>query len=174
MHWEGSLEWWRGRCSFCVGRGLPQRYVMHTLRDCKRRPVGLFNSELAAAFYQKNILSPIHCENCGTPPAFCRSWARDDDGEWVMASPGQYWCQHTKNYISDIILGLYYCGRSEFQDTMVDYYSNWDFFFGSVTEERVARYLARQIMVEGVASSQMMRVMGFLTRDIWDLVGKDL
>ena len=113
----------------------------------------MFDSELAAALYQNKILSPINCEGCGSPPAFCRSWARDDDGEWVMARPGQCWCQHTKNYVSDIILGLYYCGRSELQDTIVDYYNTWGYFFGSITEERVARYLARPVMVDGVASS---------------------
>ncbi|OWT42309.1 hypothetical protein VFPPC_18572 [Pochonia chlamydosporia 170] len=173
-HWQDSLEWWRDICSFCVGRGLPRRFAMHNLRDCKRKPAGLFNKELGAALYQAKILPHVDCQNCGIPTSFCHSWVRDDDGEWVVANPRRYQCQYKQHYVSEIVLGLYCCGRTEFRDTVVDYHSNWHYFMGSLNGERVANYLARGIAVESVHSSQMMRVMGFLTRDVWDLVGKDL
>ncbi|KAH6957463.1 hypothetical protein DER45DRAFT_540209 [Fusarium avenaceum] len=34
--WMATLNWLAGKCTFCVGRGLDDTHLSHTLRQCKR------------------------------------------------------------------------------------------------------------------------------------------
>jgi hypothetical protein len=34
--WKESLEWWMGKCGFCVGKGLLGAHIDHTLIQCSR------------------------------------------------------------------------------------------------------------------------------------------
>lgn len=59
------------------------------------------------------------------------NWARKDDGEWVVADPSRQQCRYTQHYLSDIVLGLYCCGRAEFRDIATDCVDNWSSIDGA-------------------------------------------
>ncbi|EXK76788.1 hypothetical protein FOQG_18482 [Fusarium oxysporum f. sp. raphani 54005] len=47
--WKESVEWWKGKCSFCAGRGLGGALMEHTLQQCQRGGASKLESELGIA-----------------------------------------------------------------------------------------------------------------------------
>lgn len=172
IHWENCLEWWKDKCSLCIGRGVQGSPASHRLRECTHHDEKMLETGLGKYLFCRKLLPSTGCANCHVPVQMCNSWARDDAGDWVVADSSFKQCQHRSDLLSEVILGLHSCGKSIFQDGIMDHAMNssplidWD-------EKSLASFLTESLTVEDVEASQMLRAVGCLTTLVWDTYGKD-
>lgn len=156
---------------FCVGRSLQGAQVNHSLQQCRRREKGLFKTGLREALYYNGILPDTGCGDCRIPIPSCNNWAKNDHGDFV-ANESICQCQYSLTFVSGIVLGLYYCGKSEFRSEILDEVLDSVEDADCYDEESVACFLARPLTVHEVQASYMMRTVGWLTRMVWDMYGE--
>lgn len=142
--------------------------------------------------YEEGILPSNGCDRCCLPYEFCNDWVRDDDGEWVRQDIEPHpQCQYSPYLLGDTIIGLYHCGKSEFEQELFDdveeycervYFRmednergehEWVDYQVTFDGETVACCLSQPLIVAGVEGSEMIRKLAVFTRMIWDAIGKD-
>jgi hypothetical protein len=171
-HWEASIKWWIGKCSFCAGRGLRGANIQHRPRQCKRGGRAAVYSELGEVMYGDGLLPSNGCDICHLPHDLCNAWTRDNDGEWIPADTTCNLCQYGRYLLADTIIGLYYCGKSEYRQEIfegVETYCEKNDLECAFDEETVACYLSQEISVIGVSGSEMVRILAILTQMVWDI-----
>ncbi|KAH7112035.1 hypothetical protein EDB81DRAFT_671170 [Dactylonectria macrodidyma] len=178
--WEAALDWWVGECGFCVGRGLRGSHILHELRQCERGGSERIRDALGEAMYEEGILPSNGCDRCHLPYDICDDWMRDEDGEWARPDMSRRQCKYGQYLLGDTLIGLYYCGKGEFQQYIFDEVEeycdrdcDWEDCEVSYDSETVAYCLSQPITVAGVEGSKMVRMLAVFTRMIWNLVGKD-
>lgn len=108
------------KCSFCAGRGFRGSHILHQLRQCKGGGAAQVRKELGEAMYEEGILPSNGCDSCHLPYDFCNGWMRNEGGEWVTHDISGRHCQYGRYLLSDTMIGLYYCGRSELKQEIQD------------------------------------------------------
>ncbi|KAL7940767.1 hypothetical protein V8C42DRAFT_361765 [Trichoderma barbatum] len=174
-HWEASIKWWVGKCSFCAGRGLRGASIQHKLRQCKRGGKATLSSQLSEAMYEEGFLPSNGCNTCRLPHDLCSAWMRNDEGEWALADTAHKSCQYDRYLLADTIIGLYYCGKSEFQQQILDQveeYCERNDLEPTFDGETVACCLLQEVTVVGVNGSEMIRMLAILTQMVWDAIGE--
>ncbi|KAL7903656.1 hypothetical protein GGI35DRAFT_403834 [Trichoderma velutinum] len=174
-HWEASIKWWAGKCSFCAGRGLRGASIQHKLRQCQRGGKATLPSELSGAMYEEGFLPSNGCDTCHLPHDLCSAWMRNDEGGWILANTAHKSCQYGRYLLADSIIGLYYCGKSKFRQEIldqVDEYCERNESEPTFDKETVAYCLLQETPVVGVNGSEMIRMLAILTQMVWDVIGK--
>lgn len=151
--WKAIADWWKGKCSFCAGRGLSEEQIKHTLRTCNRGGKSKLAKCLGQAIYGEGFRAEGGCKDCAMPRELCQAWSKQGN-RWNKA-PGTR-CQYgTQAY--DTAIGFYYSDikyRIRLAEAMADDEDEYD----AGEEDDVAAWLGREIMTEtGVQSSEIMR-----------------
>ncbi len=164
--WEAALGWWENKCSLCAGHGLGGKDIQHTLRYCMRGGNQALRSQLAEAMYESSILPNYSCATCHLPYDFCDDWT-SVDGEWVTVTTAEgVMCQFDHNLLIDTILGFYQCEEADFKSEFFQITSEYCMRAGLAAThdaETTARALARQITINSVVGSQLLRTLVVLT-----------
>merc|ERR1711981_817205 len=81
--WARSLEWWKGKCGFCAGRGLHDDQISHTLANCKRGGALCRRTGLGDAIYGEGLYVEGGCWRCCLPREMCRQWWKEGK-KWTL------------------------------------------------------------------------------------------
>ncbi|KAK2470546.1 hypothetical protein H9L39_17842 [Fusarium oxysporum f. sp. albedinis] len=170
--WKESVEWWKGKCSFCAGRGLGGALMEHTLQQCQRGGASKLESELGIAMYVDGIVPSNGCDVCLRPFDFCPRWLQDEDGNFTRreTSKARRKCERYRFLLADIAIGLFHCGKGKFKMEMLDdaeeYCEQHEYSSNNLDEETVACSLAQHLIVVGVFGSVLIRRVNSWTREI--------
>lgn len=93
-HWEASIKWRAGKCSFCAGRGLRGANIQDSLRQCERGGKATVSGELGEAMHEEGFLPSNGCSTCHLSYDFCSAWMRNVRGKWELSDAFRSPCQY--------------------------------------------------------------------------------
>lgn len=159
-NWREALDWLRGRCSFCAGRGLSDKNLHHVLRKCHRGGAEKVRWTMGNMLYGGDYEPADSCDYCHLPRDFCSRWEAEHEGRWIERQDGT--CNYAKNLLYDGIVGFWTCGVALYRDGLDE---EIDLYFMDQGEEppeyfeddHALSILTQPLLVAGVRGSQMMR-----------------
>ena len=164
--WRAALDWLKGRCTFCAGRGLTDADIRHTLRQCKRGGAGHVHKGLGESIYDEGFLPENGCKLCCLPRQFCSDRYREtEQGGWVHG-PGWAECSYDRHLLCDAVIGFASCGAGSYEEDLFDgiegHYERTGEEMSCSFGEDAAAWLMQPVevaVVEGAAveGSEMMR-----------------
>uniref|UniRef100_A0A0D2XRY5 Uncharacterized protein n=2 Tax=Fusarium oxysporum (strain Fo5176) TaxID=660025 RepID=A0A0D2XRY5_FUSOF len=116
-NWRAALDWLKGRCSFCAGRGLRGAHICHTLRQCNRGGAIELVKGLGEMFYDEGFTPSTGCELCNLPYLFCARWRMSSQGEWTLEPGGR--CTYERHLLCDSIIGFISCGARYYEEDLL-------------------------------------------------------
>lgn len=156
-NWTAIADWWkgkRGRCGFCVGQGLRNEQIEHTMGNCKRGGKLQLAKGLGKAIYKEGFRALGGCPDCAMPREVCQAWSKQGS-RWKKVSGAE--CQYgTQAY--DTAIGFYYCKNLDYKIRMAEAMEEKNDKYDATNEDDVASWLGGEISTEtGVQSSEIMR-----------------
>lgn len=158
--WRAALDWLEGKCTFCAGRGLADKHIRHTLRQCKRGGSSYIRRELGEMFYDEGFLPSNGCKHCHLPRHFCSRWSVTDQGKWVLEPEAE--CSYSRYLLCDGVIGFASCGVRSYQDDLLDGIEGYLEKEGdeppyNYDDETTAAWLVQPLEVAGAEGSEMIR-----------------
>lgn len=131
--------------------------------------------DFGEAVYVDEILPSSGWRRCRLPFPICGAWTQVEAGKWVLPRPGRPDCQYSPVLLQNTMIGLLGSGNSSLreaiQDAVEEYCIGEEFDIG-FDGETVACALSVTVTSEdGVAGSEMMRVLWCMTSEIWNTSG---
>lgn len=116
-NWREALDWLRGKCSFCAGRGLGDNEIHHVLRKCHRGGAEQVRGNMGDLFYGGDYQPADGCHLCHLPRDFCSRWEAQGRERWTER---QYVaCSYSKNLLYDGIIGFSTCGVAAYREELL-------------------------------------------------------
>lgn len=150
--WAKAVEWWKGKCAHCVGRGWTGHQVSHNLRNCESGGKQHLRKELGEAIFQEGFRALGGCSDCAMPREFCNAWMRLPGGRWQKRHDTK--CQYGR-LVYDTIIGLFYSKNFKFRNQLIE--SMMDEGIEGLDDEGVAAWLGTAISIEGTEGSEILR-----------------
>jgi hypothetical protein len=166
-NWREALNWLRGRCSFCAGRGLGDAQIRHTLRRCHRGGAEKVRGDMGDLLYGRDYEPAGGCRVCHLPRDFCSRWEDQGGGRSMERQSGA--CSYDRNLLYDGIVGFSTCGVAAYKEELLD---QIDAYFmdegedppGYYDDEAAVSWLTKPLLVAGVYASQMVRQLAIWVR----------
>jgi hypothetical protein len=155
QRWKESLEWWIGKCSFCVGRGLHGGQINHTLGECKRGGAIYRRTGLGEIIYLEGFWVESGCRKCAAPHELCQRWKKCQDRTWERDESKD--CQY-RQLVYDTVIGIFHCADPKFRLELVcDIQDDVDGYHDLGDLEEVAVWLGTGVILEGVECARIMQ-----------------
>ncbi|KAH6628948.1 hypothetical protein F5144DRAFT_329383 [Chaetomium tenue] len=118
-NWRGALDWLRGRCSFCAGRGLGEGQIRHALRQCHRGGAQKVREDMGDLLYGRDYEPAGGCYVCHLPKDFCSRWEdQGGGGPWIERRDGA--CSYDRNFLYDGVVGFWTCGVAAYKEELLE------------------------------------------------------
>jgi hypothetical protein len=166
-NWREALDWLRGRCSFCAGRGLGEGQIRHALRQCHRGGAQKVRGNMGDLLYGRDYEPAGGCYVCHLPRDFCSRREDQGRGPWIERQDGA--CSYDRNLLYDGIVGFSTCGVAAYREELLE---QIDVYFmdkgedppGYYDDEDAVSWLTQPLFVAGVYGSQMVRQLAIWVR----------
>ncbi|KAH6876848.1 hypothetical protein B0T10DRAFT_497395 [Thelonectria olida] len=170
--WEATIQWWRWKCSYCIGSGRQGEAVDHDLRECVYGGAEAVETEFGNAIYGEGRAPSSTCYRCYLPRQLCEKWSKTSAGGWIERDKAEWTCRYKTTLLRDIIVGLYESRATKFMDDMRNAAAQWYEKerrgpSTEVNDETVADFLLRGFTNRGVGGIEMMRQLALWSRTVW-------
>ena len=142
---ETALNWWQGKCPYCVGRKYRAFDCLHPIRSCKKGGARQDRSTLGELIYKEGMRVERGCPDCALPTFICRtkkSTVESEKEEKKKRGSEQERADvkcHYDGIVYDVVIGLYQSGNEIFYQDL--YESAMDWGVESLDNEEIVSFL---------------------------------